>query len=42
VRETLLVVAIGGSLAFLPVYLSPLRRMRELPAFDDRVPARAG
>jgi MFS family permease len=41
VRETLLVVAIGGSLAFLPVYLSPLRRMRELPAFDDRVPARA-
>jgi MFS family permease len=38
VRETLLVVAIGGSLAFLPVYLSPLRRMRELPAFDDGVP----
>jgi MFS family permease len=35
VRETLLVVAIGGALAFVPVYFSPLRRMRELPSYDD-------
>jgi MFS family permease len=39
VRETLLVVAVGGSLAFLPVFLSPLRRMRELPSYED--PGRA-
>jgi MFS family permease len=32
VRGTLLVAAAGGSLAFLPVFLSPLRRMRELPS----------
>ena len=32
VRETLLVAAAGGSLAFLPVFLPPLRRMRELPS----------
>jgi hypothetical protein len=31
VRETMWVAAIGGSFAFLPVLLSPLRRMRELP-----------
>jgi MFS family permease len=37
VRETLLVVAIGESLAFLPVFLSPLRRMRELPRYEDPV-----
>jgi MFS family permease len=37
VRQTLLVVAIGESLAFLPVFLSPLRRMRELPSYDDRL-----
>jgi MFS family permease len=35
VRHTLLVAAIGESLAFLPVFLSPLRRMRELPTYDD-------
>jgi hypothetical protein len=37
VRATLLVAAIGGSLAFLPVILSPLRNMRELPTYvpDD-------
>ena len=35
VRATLLVAAIGGALAFLPVYLSPLRRMRELPSYQD-------
>jgi MFS family permease len=35
VRETLLVAAAGGSLAFLPVFFSPLRRMRELPSYED-------
>lgn len=34
VRETLLVGAIGAFLPFLPVYLSPLRTMRELPTYD--------
>ena len=34
VRATLLVAAAGGSLAFLPVFLSPLRRMRQLPSYD--------
>jgi MFS family permease len=33
VRETLLVAAIGGCLPFLPVFLSPLRTMRELPVY---------
>jgi MFS family permease len=33
VRETLLVAAVGGSLAFRPAFLSPLRRMRELPSY---------
>jgi MFS family permease len=35
VRETLLVAAIGGCVAFLPVFLSPLRRMRELPHYEQ-------
>jgi len=30
-RTTLLVVALGGCFAFLPVFLSPLRGMRTLP-----------
>jgi len=34
VRHTLLVVAIGSALTFLPVFLSPLRRMRELPSYQ--------
>jgi len=34
VRQTLLVAAIGGSLAFLPVFASPLRRMRKLPRYE--------
>jgi MFS family permease len=38
VRETLLVAAIGGSLTFLPVFLSPLRRMRELPSYEPVPP----
>jgi MFS family permease len=35
VRPTLLVVAIGSSLVFLPVYLSPLRHQRELPSYAE-------
>jgi MFS family permease len=37
VRATLLVVAIGSCLTFLPVYFSPLRQLRELPMYvsDD-------
>jgi MFS family permease len=37
VRATLLVVAIGSCLTFVPVFFSPLRRMRELPSYvpDD-------
>jgi MFS family permease len=35
VRATLLVAAVGGAGAFLPVYLSPLRRMRELPSYSE-------
>jgi Na+/melibiose symporter-like transporter len=31
VRGTLLIAAVGASLAFLPAFLSPLRRLRELP-----------
>ncbi len=39
VRATLLVAAVGGSLAFLPVFLSPLRRARTLlPAAEDPAP----
>jgi MFS family permease len=33
VRHTLLVAAIGSVLPVLPVFFSPLRRMRELPSF---------
>jgi MFS family permease len=38
VRTTLLIAAIGGALAFIPVYLSPLRTMRELPSWVPPVP----
>jgi hypothetical protein len=38
VRHTLLVAAAGQSLAFLPVFLSPLRRMRELPSYRGPEP----
>lgn len=37
VRQTLFVVAVGGTLSFLPVYFSPLRRMRELPSYAATV-----
>jgi hypothetical protein len=33
VRDTLLIGAIGGCFAFVPVFLSPLRTMRELPKY---------
>jgi MFS family permease len=39
VRDTLLVAAIGSCLAFVPVFFSPLRRMRELPSYDESEPA---
>jgi MFS family permease len=35
VRPAMWVAAIGGMLAFTPVFLSPLRRMRELPTGQD-------
>jgi MFS family permease len=34
VRETILIAAIGGSLVWLPPFLSPLRTMRELPSYE--------
>jgi MFS family permease len=34
VRQTLFIAAVGSCLAFLPVFLSPLRRMRELPTYE--------
>jgi len=41
VRDTLLVAAIGGCVAVLPVYFSPLRRQRELPSYvsDNETPS---
>jgi MFS family permease len=41
VRETLFAAAAGGSLTFLPVFLSPLRRMRQLPSYTEQPPAEA-
>jgi MFS family permease len=41
VREALWVAAIGGMFTFLPVFLSPLRTMRELPTGHDEEPAPA-
>jgi hypothetical protein len=37
-RPTLLISAIGAVLAVLPVFLSPLRRMRELPQTYQETP----
>ena len=34
-RETLFIAAAGMSLAFLPVFLSPLRTLRELPSYAE-------
>jgi hypothetical protein len=42
VRPTLLVAAVGGGLSFLPVLLSPLRTMRDLPSYEAPVPAALG
>ncbi|HET8684918.1 MAG TPA: MFS transporter [Micromonosporaceae bacterium] len=39
-RTTLWVAAVAQCLAFLPVFLSPLRRMRELPGPVDEPPPR--
>ena len=41
VRATLLVGAIGGTLAFLPVFFSPLRHARELPSHQEEPSADA-
>ena len=41
VRQTLFVVAVGGAMVFLPVFLSPLRTMRELPSYAAEEPASA-
>jgi MFS family permease len=41
VREALWVAAIGGMFTFLPVFLSPLRTMRELSTGHDEEPAPA-
>jgi hypothetical protein len=38
-REALAVAAAGSVVAVVPVLLSPLRRMRELPKEPDREPA---
>ena len=35
IRETLFVSAVGMGLAWLPVFFSPLRRMRELPQYVE-------
>ena len=37
VRHTLLVAAVGGCFAFMPVFFSPLRWMRELPSYREPV-----
>lgn len=42
VRETVMIGMAGGCLAFLPVFFSPLRTMRELPRGDEREPATVG
>ncbi|GII26063.1 MFS transporter [Planosporangium mesophilum] len=41
IRETLWIGAICGMFTFLPVFLSPLRSMRELPTGHDEEPALA-
>ncbi|MDT4970406.1 MAG: hypothetical protein QOG22_549, partial [Pseudonocardiales bacterium] len=35
VRHALLISAIASCFAFVPVFLSPLRRMRELPSYEE-------
>jgi predicted MFS family arabinose efflux permease len=36
VRNTLVVAGVGACLAFLWVFSSPMRTMRELPVLEDR------
>jgi MFS family permease len=40
-RQALVVLAVAGCLAFLPIFLSPLRTMRELPVIPQTEPAAA-
>jgi MFS family permease len=40
IRNALLVAVLGGCLAFLPVFLSPLRSMRTLPAQPEPEPGK--
>jgi len=41
-HETIWIGAIGGMFVFLPVFLSPVRRLRTIPAADpDDVPGSA-
>ncbi len=42
VRPALWIAAVGQMLAFLPTFLSPLRRMRELPSGAEFPPGAAG
>jgi hypothetical protein len=42
VRETVTIGMVGSCLAFLPVFFSPLRTMRELPRGEEREPAVVG
>jgi MFS family permease len=42
VRETVVIGMVGNCLAFLPVFFSPLRTMRELPRDEEREPAAVG
>lgn len=41
VRTALLIAALGQCVAFLPVFLSPLRTMRTLPTEPEEQPAPA-
>ena len=40
-RPTLWVAVAGAATAFLPIFFSPLRTMRELPTTSDPEPARS-
>lgn len=42
VRETVAIGMVGSCLAFLPVFFSPLRTMRELPGGEEREPVAVG
>jgi hypothetical protein len=42
VRDALLVAAVIGVVPVLPLYFSPLRRMKELPTYQDPAASPAG